>query len=148
MAQGGSIGCLHRRLISLRQLARHIQKLIRWNFIRFWIFSTWPGRELGSEEWSSEVRFKSVRRFFPRQGMPPPFLAESQDHQAQLVEDDHREDFSSEAWRIVERIDVNCSTDEHEMNTCCNRLQLKYRDHRKWTQKGRNGCTGYTCCRK
>ena len=27
MAQGGSIGCLHRRLISLRQPARHNQKL-------------------------------------------------------------------------------------------------------------------------
>ena len=28
MAQGGSIGCLHRRLISLRQPARHNQKLL------------------------------------------------------------------------------------------------------------------------
>jgi len=59
MAQGCSIGCLHRRLISLRQPARHNQKLFRGNFIRFWFFSTWPGRELGSEEWSSEVRIES-----------------------------------------------------------------------------------------
>ncbi len=29
VAQGGSIGCLHRRLISLRQPARHNQKLFR-----------------------------------------------------------------------------------------------------------------------
>jgi len=32
---------------------------VRWNFIRFWFFSTWPGRELGSEERSSEVRIES-----------------------------------------------------------------------------------------